>query len=64
MGTVSFDELLRLVPAVTPPLSVVLRKGVIAGNPVTYISRLYVGLLFFGTPLPLHANLLAQMEHE
>jgi len=47
MGTVSFDELLRLVPAVTPPLSVVLRKGVIAGN-----------------PLPLHANLLAQMEHE
>ena len=38
----SFADLLRLVFAVTPPLSVMLRKGVIAGNPITYISRLYV----------------------
>lgn len=36
-----FGDLLRLVLAVTPPLSVMLRKGVIAGNPITYISRLY-----------------------
>jgi len=38
--TKSFDDSLRLISAVTPPLSVMLRKGVIAGNPITYISRL------------------------
>lgn len=35
-----------LVSVVTPPLSVMLRKGVIAGNPITYISRLYVHPFF------------------
>jgi hypothetical protein len=53
---------IRLVSVVTPPLSVILRKGVIAGNPITYISRLYVYCL--RTSLSLWANRISQMEHE
>ncbi|KAF9787130.1 hypothetical protein BJ322DRAFT_701608 [Thelephora terrestris] len=34
-----WETLMRI--KVTPPLSVMLRKGVIAGNPITYISRLW-----------------------
>lgn len=39
---IPLDTRLKLRLAVTPPLSLMLRKGVIAGDPITYISRLYV----------------------
>lgn len=45
VGLIPLDTRLKLRLAVTPPLSLMLRKGVIAGDPITYISRLYVGSL-------------------
>lgn len=49
-ATVALCDLPKLQSTVTPPLSIMLRKGVISGNPITYISRLYVHFLSRTSP--------------